>query len=80
MKFITGKACPDGMALIYGKCVNVVKNTASNTVHNKNCQWKSDSSAYRVASMANLEVKMYNFYKSNCLKKYIADQNNILKA
>ena len=44
------------MALIYGKCVSVVKNTASNTVDNKNCQWKSDSNAYRVASIANLEV------------------------
>ena len=56
MKLITGKACPDGMALIYGKCVSVVKNTASNTLDNKNCQWKTDSNAYRVASIANLEV------------------------
>ena len=44
------------MTLIYGKCVSVVKNTASNTLDNKNCQWKTDSNAYRVASIANLEV------------------------
>ena len=45
---ITGKSCPEGMHLINGKCVAVVKNSVPQVNHQKNCRWKSNSISYSV--------------------------------
>ena len=57
-----GKACPDGMFLLYGKCVSVVKNTISDTADSQNCRWKSNSKSYDLASIGNTEVKFSETY------------------
>ena len=49
--WLSGKACPDGMFLLNGKCVTVVKNSISNQVDNQNCRWKSNSRSYQVATI-----------------------------
>lgn len=51
-----GKACPEGMSLLYGKCTSVVKNSVSDTADSKNCNWKSNSRSYELASIGNSEV------------------------
>ena len=48
--WLSGKACPDGMFLLNGKCVAVVKNS-NNQVDNQNCRWKSNSRSYQVATI-----------------------------
>ena len=57
-----GKACPDGMVLLYGKCVSIVKNTVSDTADSQNCRWKSNSQSYELASIGNTEVKYFKRY------------------
>ena len=57
LNLLLGKACPDGMFLLYGKCVSIVKNTVSDTADSQNCRWKSNSQSYELASIGNTEAK-----------------------
>ena len=55
-QFVSGKTCPKGMSLVYGKCIGVVANTESDSRENSNCRWKSDSLSYRLAIFDNIKV------------------------
>ena len=57
LHLFSGKTCPEGMSLVYGKCIGVVANTESNDGSHSNCNWNSDSLNYRLAVFGNINVK-----------------------
>jgi len=58
---LLGPPCPRGMTSLVGQCVGLVRNGASTTPVDRNCNWKSGDQNYKLATISNSQVIFVKF-------------------